>query len=134
MKGTVIFIVDRNAIYRNLIRYRLEKSGFTNVLAFNSREECLYRIRKGSLPGLLIASALDAGQPAAGFLQEVLGLSPLTRVVFFDAFTDPQETGRLLAAGASDCVVRTIDPDAGISELVKNVAFLAREVEVISTF
>jgi len=128
MKRSDIFVVDRSAIYRNLIRYRLEKDGFTHVHAFSSREECLYRIRKSLRPGFLIASAFDPGQHAAGFLHAVLDLSPHTRVIFFDAFTDPQETGHLLAAGAADCVVRTNDPDAGISELIKNIIFLAREV------
>jgi DNA-binding NarL/FixJ family response regulator len=128
MKRSVIFVVDRNAIYRNLIRYRLEKSGFTNVHAFSTREECLYRIRKSLRPGFLISSAFDSGQPAAGFLNAVMDFSPHTRVIFFDAFTDPQETGYLLSAGASDCVVSTSDPDAGISELVKNVTFLARDM------
>jgi len=127
MKTSVIFVVDKNPIHRNLIRYNLEINKFINILTFPSGEECLHRLHKHFLPDFLITSFFTGNHSGFDFLQSVREISPATQVIFFDTFDDHQLAGKLLAAGACDCVVKTRDPDAGISELVKNVNYLARE-------
>lgn len=127
MKTSAIFIVDKNPIHRNLIRYNLEISKFTNIQTFPSGEECLYRLHKKDHPDFLICSFFTGNHTGFDFLRSVMDISPYTRVIFFDTFEDPALAGKLLEAGASDYVVKTRDPDAGISDLLKNVRYLIRK-------
>ncbi|MCX6306002.1 MAG: response regulator [Bacteroidetes bacterium] len=127
MKTSVIFIVDINPIHRNLIRYHIGLNKFTNVYAFPTGEECLFRMQKNAHPDFLITSYFTGNYTGFDFLRSVLEISPSSQVIFFDTFEDPHLAGKLLDAGASDYVVKTRNPDAGISELLKNVIYLARE-------
>ena len=131
MKTSVIFVVDKNPIHRNLIRYNLEGNKCANVHTFPSGEECVYRMQKNIRPDFLITSFFTGQLTGFDFLHSVLGISPTTRVIFFDAFEEPALAGELLRAGACDFVVKTRDPDAGIAELLKNVRYLAREKVLI---
>ena len=131
MKAPVIFVVDKNPMHRNLIRYNLELSKFTNVQTFISGEECIYRLQKNLSPDFLITSFFTGNQSGFDFLRQVLELSPSTQVIFFDTFEDAQLAGKLLQAGACDYVVKTRNSDAGISELLKNIRYLAREKALI---
>ena len=131
MKIPVIFVVDKNPVHRNLIRYNLEINKFTNIHTFISGEECLYRLQKKLHPDFLITSFFTGNQSGFDFLRQVLELSPSTQVIFFDTFEDAQLAGKLLQAGACDYVVKTRNSDAGISELLKNIRYLAREKALI---
>jgi DNA-binding NtrC family response regulator len=127
MSTSVIFVVDKNPTHRNLIRYNLELNKFINVLTFPSGEECLYRLQKQFHPDFLITSFFTGNLSGFDFLRSVLEISPSVQVVFFDTFEDPQLAEKLLDAGACDYVVKTRNPDAGISNLLKNVMYLDRE-------
>jgi DNA-binding NarL/FixJ family response regulator len=131
MKTAVIFVVDKNPIHRSLIKYNLNISKFTTVYTFSSAEECLYRMQKNLRPDFLITSFFTGNYSGFDFLRIILEIDPVTRVVFFDAFEDPDIPARLIEAGACDYVAKTRDPDAGIAELLKNVSFLAREKALI---
>ncbi|MEI7898009.1 MAG: response regulator [bacterium] len=127
MKTPVIFVVDKNPIHRNLIKYHLEINKFSIVHAFPTAEECLFRLHKNVHPDFLITSFFTGSPTGFEFLRSVLEISASTRVVFFDTFDDSQIAEKLLEAGASDFVVKTRNPDAGISELLKNIRYLSRE-------
>ncbi|MDP1622108.1 MAG: response regulator [Bacteroidales bacterium] len=132
MKSSRIFIVDKNPIHRNLIRYNLESNKFTNVHVFPSGEECLYRMEHKIYPDLLIASFFTGNSTGFDFLRSILEISPFTLVIYFDKFEDPQLPQRLIEAGAHDFVGKTTDPDAGISALLKNINYLLRETALVN--
>ena len=96
MKTPVIFVIDKNPIHRNLIKYNLEINKLTNVHVFPSGEECLYRLQKNVIPDFLITSFFTGNHDGFDLLRSVLEISPAIRVVFFDAFEDPQLGGQLL--------------------------------------
>ncbi len=127
MKTPAIFVVDKNPIHRNLIRYNLELNRFANIHAFPSGEECLYRLRKDSPPDFLITSFFTGELTGFEFLRCVLEIHPSIRIIVFDTFEDSQIPGKLITAGACDFVAKTRNPDAGISDLLKNIRYLARE-------
>jgi DNA-binding NarL/FixJ family response regulator len=127
MKAPVIFVVDKNPIHRNLIKYYLNINKFTHVHTFPSGEECLYRLRKNANPEFIISSFFTGSHTGFDFLQIVLDISPSSRVIFFDTFEDPEIAEKLLDIGAADYVVKTRHSDIGISELLKNVLYLARD-------
>jgi DNA-binding NarL/FixJ family response regulator len=127
MKTPVIFVVDKNPIHRSLIKYNLNINKFTVVYTFQSGEECIYRMQKRLHPDLLITSFFNGTYSGFELLRIVLEIHASTQVIFFDIFEDPRLAGKLLDAGACDCVAKTRNPDAGISELLKNVRYLVRE-------
>jgi DNA-binding NtrC family response regulator len=127
MKTPVIFVVDKNPIHRNLIRYNLEINKFANVHTFPSGEECLYRLQKNDPPDFLITGFITGSLTGFDFLQRILRISADIQVIFFDTFEDAGVAEMLIDTGACDYVVKTRDPDAGISELLKNVRYLTRK-------
>jgi DNA-binding NarL/FixJ family response regulator len=127
MKTPVIFVVDKNPIHLSLIKYNLNINKFTNVYSFQSGEECLYRLQKNLLPDFLITSFFTGNHSGFDFLRIVLEISPSIQVIFFDSFDDPAVATKLLDAGARDYVVKTRNPDTGISALLKNVRYLTAE-------
>lgn len=131
MKAPVIFVIDKNPVHRNLIKYNLEINKLTNVHSFPSGEECLYRLQKEVFPDFLITSFYTGSHNGFDLLQSVLAISPATRVVFFDAFEDPLLGGQLMDAGACDYVMKTRNPDAGISQLLKNIHYIIRENSLV---
>ena len=132
MKTPVIFVIDKNPIHRNLIKYNLEINKLTNVHVFPSGEECLYRLQKNVIPDFLITSFFTGNHDGFDLLRSVLEISPAIRVVFFDAFEDPQLGGQLLDAGACDYVMKTRTPAVGIAQLLKNIRYLIREKALVN--
>ena len=126
MKSQAIYVADKNPNLRNLIRYNLEKSGYREVQAFSSPDECLYRMQKGPSPDFIITCFQYRDQNGFDFLRRLKALAPGTQVVFFDDFDDSLLPGQLIEAGAQDYVVKTGNPDAGINDLIKNIGFLVR--------
>ena len=127
MKIPVIFVVDKNPIHRSLIQYNLNINKFTTVYAFQSGEECLYRLQKNLRPDFIITSFFTGNLSGFDFLRVVQEISPSIQVIFFDPFEDSTVANKLLEAGARDYVVKTKNPDTGISELLKNLLYLTRE-------
>jgi DNA-binding NarL/FixJ family response regulator len=127
MSSPVIFVVDKNPIHRNLIRYHLELGRFARVQPFPSGEECLYRMQKGHHPDFIITSLFTGTHSAFEFLLRLRDTNPACRVIFFDSFEDHELPEKLIEAGACDYVGKTRDPDAGISELIKNIGYLIRD-------
>ncbi len=124
MKKPVIFIVDKNPAQGNFIKYNLEIKRLYSVQVFSSGEECLYRMLKNVHPDFLVTSFFTDNLNGFEFLRKVREISPSIQVIFFDAFEDPQIAARLLDAGACDYVVKTNNPDGGISVLLKNLRYL----------
>jgi hypothetical protein len=56
------------------------------------------------------------------------------QIIFFDNFDDSQLTDKLLDSGASDVILKTNTPDAGISELIKNIRYLTGRRNIQSVF
>ena len=127
MERPVIVVVDSNPVHRNLLNYNLAVNKFLNVHTFISHDECLYRLKKNFIPDFIITD-LDPNDPCRfDFLSGIKELSPTTSVIFFTELDDPEIVSLSQEAGAVDYILKTNKPDSGISELIKNIRFLARE-------
>jgi len=127
MKADLLFVVDKNSIHRNLIKYHLNINKFSGVQVFQSGNECLYRLQKNVTPDFIIAD-YDLGDCTGfEFLKKVKNAAPQVHVIFFTTIDDPILAVKLLEAGASDYLVKTSKIDFGISELIKNIKFIVRE-------
>ena len=127
IKTPTIFVVDKNPLHRNLIKYNLDIRKFANVQTFQSGEECLYRLHRTPNPDFLITSFFTGTHNGFEFLHSVLEISTLIQVIFFDTFEDPHIAEKLLKAGACDYVLKTRNPEGGISDLLKNLHYISRE-------
>lgn len=126
-KIPVIFILDKNQIHNSLIKYHLNVNRFSNVHAFASGNECLYRIEKSLQPDFIVMDYDTGDYNGFDFIKLVNTLSPDTKIIFFSSINEPLLAVRLLDAGATDYVAKTGKLEIGITELVKNLGFLIRE-------
>ena len=127
MKNVSIFIVERNPVWGNLLKYRLSSGKFTNIRLLHSAQEALAQISGQVIPHFLIADADDPSMNCMEFLTRIKKLNPYIKVLFFTAQADSLLAEDLLAAGATDYIVRSGKQDAGITELIKNLTWLCRE-------
>jgi len=127
MKADLIFVVDKNSIHRNLIKYHLNVNKFSRVQPFQSGDECLYRLQKNVIPDFIIADYDPDNFTGFEFLKKAKRAAAHVHIIFFTTMDDPILAVKLLEAGASDYLVKTSKIDFGISELIKNIKFIIRE-------
>ena len=127
MKNISIFIVERNPVWGNLLKYRLSLGKFTNTRLLHSAQEAFRLISDHIVPHYMIADAEDPTINCLEFLARIKSLNPYVKVLFFTTVADSLLANDLLAAGATDYIVRSGKQDAGISELIKNLTYLCRE-------
>jgi DNA-binding response OmpR family regulator len=127
MKSPAIFVIDNNPIHRSLIKYHLNINKFENVHAFQSLDECLYRLQKKVIPDFIISDHDPAHHLDHTLVARVEKISALPRIVFFASSDDPILAINLLESGATDYIVKTSRLDYGINELIKNIKYLVRE-------
>ena len=127
MKSPVVFVVDKNPLHRNLIKYHLNINKFVNVHAFQTSDECLYRLRKNMVPDFLITDYDPMGHIGFDFIEQIKEVSLSIQIIVFSSSDNPILAMKLLDAGVSDFIVKTGKLDIGIKELIKNVKYLIKE-------
>ncbi|HNW75506.1 MAG TPA: response regulator [Bacteroidales bacterium] len=129
MKEPSIFIIDKNPLQGNLVKYQLAANRFFDVWLFASVEECLYRLRKQS-PDFLITEYELGDYTGDELLRMSQKISPRTQVIFFTSHDDAGFAASMLAAGARDYVVKSARMDKSINELATNIAYIHSEAPV----
>jgi len=127
MKRTSIFIIEKDIVVANLIRYKLMAHQVSQVQIFPTITECLYFIQKRSVPDFIIADLSLPEINGSNFLKAVKSLYPRVRVVFLSPFSDDMLLSQLLEEGASDYIFKSGQQEAWIHELVKNLEYLTRK-------
>ena len=129
MQTSRIFIVDRNPIHNSLIKYHLDINKLGYVSNFPNGQECLFRLEKNIVPDVIITDYDIGNYTWFDFLRKIKVLHPEVRVVYFSSIADPVLAMKLLDAGASDFLVKTSKLENGISELLKNLRYILKEVK-----
>ena len=129
MNSPLIFIVDRNPVHNNLIKYHLRINKFTRVEIFPNGQECLYRLQKGIVPDFIVTDYDIGNYSGFDFLKKIREGYPQVPVIYFSSNADPLLAIKLLETGASDFIVKTSKLEAGISELMKNLRFILKEAQ-----
>ena len=128
MRTSRIFIVDRNPIHNSLIKYHLDINKLGQASNFPNGQECLYRLEKNTVPDVIITDYDIGNYTGFDFLRKVREQYPDVRVVYFSSLADPVLAMKLLEAGASDFLVKTSKLENGITELLKNLKYILKEV------
>jgi PleD family two-component response regulator len=127
MKNILVFILDRNPVQGNFLKYSLSSSGIKNVLIFQTPEECLYSLRKSKLPAFIIADAALKSMTDLEFLRLIKSIDPSINVIFHSEDEDISHVSKLLEVGATDYIVRAGGDRAWIQELSSNLQYLIKE-------
>ena len=98
------------------------------VSTFPNGQECLYRLEKNTVPDVIITDYDIGNYTGFDFLRKIIDTYPEVRVVYFSSLADPVLAMKLLDAGASDFLVKTSKLENGISELLKNLKYILKEV------
>ena len=128
MQTPRIFIVDRNPIHNSLIKYHLNINKLSQIQTFPNGQECLYRLQKNTVPDIIITDYDIGNYTGFDFLRKITDMFPEVRVVYFSSLADPVLAMKLLESGASDFIVKTSKLENGISELLKNLKYILKEV------
>ena len=128
MKAPTLFVVDKNPVHLSLINYYLIMNKFFHIYTFSSGGESLYRLQKQLIPDFIITDYNPADYDGIEFVRTVKELSPYIRIIYFSSVDDPSIATKLFEAGATDYVLKTSKPNIGISELIKNIRYLHKEI------
>jgi len=101
---------------------------FFHVYTFPSGGECLYRLQKQLIPDFLITDYNPADYNGFEFVRTVKEISPYIRIIFFSSYENPETAVKLFEAGATDYVLKTSKANIGITELIKNIRYLYKEM------
>ena len=127
MKITSVFIIDKETPVANMIKYQLLSHQVKQVQIFSSVSECLYYMRKRSIPDFVIADLAHPEINAPSFLSTIIQSFPGVRVLFLSPFTDDSLVSKLMEEGAADYIHTSGRMEEWIMELLKNMDFLIRE-------
>jgi DNA-binding NarL/FixJ family response regulator len=127
MKKLLVFILDRNSIQGNFLKYHLSASGFNNVILFNTHEDCIYSIHKNIIPDFIIADPDIKNITDLEFLNLIKNNNPSIKVIFSSNNEDISHISALLEAGATDYIVRVGSNQNWIHELISNLHYLIKE-------
>jgi PleD family two-component response regulator len=127
MRNILVFILDRDPVQGNYLKYSLSSSGIKNPIIFQTPEECLYSIRKTIKPEFIIADAALKSTTPLEFLRLVKDIDPSIKLIFHSDNEDINYISKLLEMGSTDYIVRVGGNQNWIRELTSNLQYLIKE-------
>lgn len=100
----LIFVVDDNSIYNQLVAHHLRLHKFDRIECFLSGEECLQNLYKK--PDIVIQDYLMEGINGIAVLKESKKRNPHTEFVFLSGFDNFEVAADTIKYGAYDYVVK----------------------------
>ncbi len=125
MQPCNIFILDKNPVHRNMVRYRLISEGFRHVSVFPSVAEFHYQVEKGCVPNFLIVDCHSIVPDQISFVEMVLKASPDTKIILFTDIEDQNLANEILENGATDYILKNGANLQGIKELILNLKYMS---------
>jgi PleD family two-component response regulator len=127
MKKNLVFILDRDPVQGNYLKYSLSSSGIKDVIIFLRPEECLKNIRETRKPEFIIADDAPKNMTGMEFLKLIREIDASIKVIFHSENEDLSRISSLLEMGATDYVVRVVGNKNWIRELTSNLQYLIKE-------
>jgi two-component system, CitB family, response regulator DctR len=127
MKRTSVFIIEKDPSVANLVRYQLLSRQANQVQIFPNLGECLYFATRKFVPDFVIADLDQPELQSPDFLKTLREACPETGILLLSSTPDDLLAGRLLEEGATDYIVKTERTEEWMTELTKNIGFLAKE-------
>lgn len=124
MKKPLIYIVDDDELYLNLIKHKFGVLGLTNLKTYYTGEACLAEIK--NYPNYLILDFSLEGLNGLDVLVEVKKQSKNTKVIIYTAIDDKNLAQKCIDEGAEIYIVKN---DEGLAKLEKIVKTISNEAK-----
>jgi DNA-binding NtrC family response regulator len=134
-KNPLIFIVEDNKIYNQLVAGFLEKKGFTNVKSFSTGEECLKNLNLN--PDIIIQDYLLQGMNGIEVLVRAKKHHPETEFIFLSGQDSMEVAVNTMRYGAYDYILKndmTLDRLADKIGRILKAQKLARKNKMVRSF
>ncbi|MCE1198289.1 MAG: response regulator [Marinilabiliales bacterium] len=100
----LIFIVEDNPAYNDLVVHYLHSKKFNNVVGLTSGEECLKRIKEK--PEIIVQDYLLEGMDGIEVLKQVKKVNPHTQFIFLSGQDSVDVAINTIKLGAFDYIVK----------------------------
>lgn len=107
MKNTLIYVVEDNVMYANLVRNTLESKGYRNIQMFETKEELLDTLYKN--PSIVILDYHLNKENGIDILKEIKSVNPNIEVIFLSGQQDMTVAINALKYGAFEYIEKNDD-------------------------
>ncbi len=125
MKKPLIYIVEDDELYLNVIKHKLELLGLNNLKFYSTGEACLAEIEK--YPDYLILDFSLEGLNGLDVLVEVKKQSKNTKVFIFTSIEDENLAQKCIDEGAEIYIVKNSEGLAKLDKIVTTISNEARK-------
>jgi DNA-binding NarL/FixJ family response regulator len=127
MNKYLFFLLVKDMIQGNFLKYHLQATGCKDVILFQNQSECFYSIRKNVIPDFIIADTSLDGMTDKEFLRFIKTGHPEISVIFLSENDDLSHISGLLEDGATDYILKDGGKNNWMDELVLNLHYLIKE-------
>jgi FixJ family two-component response regulator len=127
-RNRLLFVVNKDPLVGNFLKYQLIGAGYRETVVFSSAKECLYVLKKGTIPAFIVADYDLDNMNGEDFLKLIVTQYPEIRILFFSSIDNQEIASQLILNGASDFIHRTNTSNQAVSELIKNLRYLEKEI------
>lgn len=121
-KNPLIFIVQNNVVYKDLIVGYLKTHKYQNIKTFNDGEEVIKALK--TMPDLIVLDYTYEGMNGLEIMRKVKEEHPETDFIFLSAQNDVEVAVKLMKVGAADYIVKN---EKAPYNLVKAIDYLVAE-------
>lgn len=124
----MIFVVEDNKLYNQLIVGHLNKSGLTNVKSYSSGKECIEAVKNKEVPNIVIQDYFMNDMNGVEVFQRVKKLVPKAEFIFLTANENVEVAVSTMRLGAYDYVIKdSIALDKVVNKIQKIIKILELE-------
>ena len=103
-RNPLIFVIQDNVVYKDLILGYLKSKKYQNVRTFNNGEECLKDLKAN--PDLIVLDYNFDGMSGLELMRKVKEEYPETDFIFLSGQNDVEVAVKLIKVGAADYIVK----------------------------
>lgn len=104
-RRSLIFIVEDDPVFQEILKKKLEKKKFTNIKLFSNGEECLGKLNEN--PSVIFLDFSLDGLNGLDILKKIKSEKPKTKVYIVTVIEDAVVREKCLRAGATNYFVKT---------------------------
>lgn len=106
MKNYLIYVVEDNKVYNQLVTGFLKKKGYNNVKSFQSGGELIKSLNKTELPDIVIQDYFMQDLNGIEVLKRIKKMSPRTEFIFLTGNEDVNVAINSIKYGAFDYIIK----------------------------
>jgi len=126
-KKYLIFVVEDNKMYNQLITAHLSKNGYANLKSFTSGIECIEAVQNNVIPDIIIQDYFMNEMNGLEVLQKVKKIVPNVEFIFLTANEDIEVAVSTMKWGAYDYVIKD---NVALDKVVNKIQKIIRVFEL----